>query len=113
MKVECFVRNLTKKIMIYSMVGMMQFGLGATVVAASPLFNDGSQRVVQLDDRHHDREQRQRQENRRHEREMRRHHNEGEREWHERQYRENQQHDNTMNEIAAGVVGFILGSATN
>jgi len=46
------MRNIAKKIMIYSMVGMMQIGLGATVIEASPLFNDneGSQRIVQLDE---------------------------------------------------------------
>jgi hypothetical protein len=114
------MRNLTKKIMIYSMVGLMQVGLGATVVAASPLYNDGPQRIVQLDDgyyhdgyRHHDREERRRHENERHEREMQRRHYESRRDWNDRQWRENQRHDNTMNEIAAGVVGFILGSATN
>jgi hypothetical protein len=103
------MESLTKKIMIYSMVGMMQVGLGATVVAASPLYNDGSPRIVQLDDRH----DRERQENDRHAREMRRHDHESDRDWHDRQARENQQHDNTMNEIAAGVVGFVLGSAIN
>ncbi len=107
------MKNLTKKIMIYSIVGLMQVGLGTTVIEASPLYNNGSQRIVQLDNRHHDRQQRQREENRRHEREMRRHHNEGEREWHDRQYRENRRHDDTMNQIAAGVVGFLLGSAIN
>ncbi len=104
------MNNLTKKMMIYSMVGMMQVGLGATVVAASPLYNDGSQRMVQLDDRHRDRDERQRQENQRHEREMRRHDHEGDREWRERQDRERQRHDNTMNEIAAGIVGIIIGT---
>jgi hypothetical protein len=107
------MKNIIKKIMIYSLAGIIQIGLGATLIEASPLHNEGSERIIQLDDRHHDRDQRQREENDRHEREMRRHHNEGEREWHERQERENQQHDNTMNEIAAGVIGYILGSATN
>ncbi len=30
------MKNVVKKIMIYSMVGMMQIGLGATVIEASP-----------------------------------------------------------------------------
>ena len=110
------MKNLTKKIMIYSMVGIMQVGLGATVIEASPLYNDndGSQQIVQLDrGYHHDREERRHQENRRHEREMHRHYRENDRDWNDRQWRENQRHDNTMNEIAAGVVGFILGSALN
>ena len=107
------MKNLAKKIMIYSMVGMMQLGIGATIgataIEASALDNGGSQ-IVQLD-RQGDHDQRQREENRRHEREMRRHHHESDRDWNDRQYRENQQHDNTMNEIAAGVVGFVIGSA--
>ena len=77
--------------MIYSMVGLMQLGLGATVIEASPLYNDGSQRIVQLDNRH---DQRQREENDRHGREMRRHHHENDRVWHDRQGRENQRHEN-------------------
>jgi len=105
--------NLTKKIMVYSMVGMMQLGLGATVgatvIEAAAFDNNGGSQIIQLDDRH----DRERHENERHERAMRRHHHEGEREWHDRQEQENQQHDNTMNEIAAGVVGFLLGSAIN
>ena len=114
------MRNATKKIMIYSMVGLMQFGLGATVIEASPLYNDGSSRIVQLDreydhggDRHRDREERRHRENYRHEREMRRHDYENDRDWNDRQWRENQRHDNTMNEIAAGVIGFVIGSAIN
>ncbi len=103
------MKNIAKRVMIYSMIGLMQIGLGATVVAASPLYNDGSPRIIQLDNRH----DRERQENERHEREMRRRDHESEREWRERQRQENERHDNTMNEIAAGVVGFLLGSATN
>ncbi len=111
------MRNKTKKLMIYSLGGMMQVGLGATVIEASPLHNEDSQRLVQLDNRHdeerHRHVERRREENERHEREMRRHDHESEREWHERQREENERHDNTMNEIAAGIVGFLLGSATN
>jgi hypothetical protein len=114
------MKSLAKKIMIYSLAGIMQVGLGATVVAASSLHIDDSQRIVQLDsgdypdnDRQRERVERRRQENERHEREMRRRDHESEREWHERQREENERHDNTMNEIAAGVFGFILGSAIN
>jgi len=101
------MNSITKKIMIYSMVGIMQVGLGVSAIEASPLHNDGSQRIVQLDDRH---DEQRNQENKRHEREMQRHHNEGEREWHDRQEREKQRHDNTMNEIAAGIIGILIGS---
>jgi hypothetical protein len=61
------------------MVGLMQIGLGTAVVAASPLYNDGPQQIVQLDDgyyhdgyyrdgyRHHYREERRWHERYRHE----------------------------------------------
>jgi len=106
--------------MIYSLAGIMQVGLGATVIEASPLHYEGSYRIVQLDDRHghederqREHDERQRQENERHEREMRRHQHESEQEWHERQERENQRHDNAMNEIAALLIGIAIGSSSN
>ncbi len=80
------MNSTTKKLMIYSMAGMMQIGLGTAVVAASPLYNDGSQQIVQLDARHD-------QEFARHEQEMRRHDGENDRDWHARQDRENQRHN--------------------
>jgi flagellar biosynthesis GTPase FlhF len=111
------MKNIVKKIAVYSMVGMMQIGFGASVIEASPLHNEGSQQIVQMDNRdNHDnerqreRDRRQREENERHEREMRRHHHESEREWHERQEREKQRHDNTMHEIEAGLIGILIGS---
>ncbi len=104
------MKSVMKKIIIYSMVGMMQIGLGATVAAASPLYHDGSQRIIQLDDRQRQHDERQRQENERHEKEMRRHNGESEKDWHERQARENERHNNMMNEIAAGIAGIIIGT---
>lgn len=48
------MNSITKKTMIHSMVGMIQLGLGASVIEASPLYNEGLlPRIVQLDDRHH------------------------------------------------------------
>lgn len=114
------MKKLAKKIMIYSMVGIMQVGLGATIVAASPLYNENSQRVVQLDNRdenHNDRQRehdrRQREENQRHEREMQRQQHENDREWHERQDRENQRHNDANDEIGAFLLGVIFGSIIN
>ncbi|KYZ77353.1 hypothetical protein AXX12_04285 [Anaerosporomusa subterranea] len=114
------MNSLTKKIVIYSMVGIMQVGFGASVIEASPFHNDGSQRIVQLDSRHHhdnerrrEHAERQRRENERHEREMRRRHNESEREWHHRQERERHRHDNAMREIAAFLIGIAVGSSNN
>jgi hypothetical protein len=94
------MRNLTKKNIIYSMVGIMQLGLGATVgatvIEASAFDNGGAQRIVQLDRHNEQRENNEwrQHESQRHEQEMRRHHNEGEREWHERQERETRHHEN-------------------
>jgi hypothetical protein len=94
------MRNLTKKIMVYSMVGMMQLGLGATVgstvIEASPLHNDSPQRIVQLDSR-----QQQIIENQRHEREIRQRPNEDEQGWRARQNIENIRHDRATREIDA------------
>ncbi len=80
------MNSMTKKVMIYSMVGMMQVGLGTAVVAASPLYDGGSPQIVQLDNRHD-------QENYRHEREMRQHDGENDRDWHDRRDRENRRHE--------------------
>jgi len=107
------MNNITKKIMIFSLAGIMQLGLGISVMEASPYYGDDSPRMVRLDDRHDEHDRRQREENERHEREMRRHDYESEREWHERQERENQRHENTMNEIEAALLGFIVGSTVN
>ena len=113
------MNNMKKKLMICALAGIMQVGIGAATIEASPLHNDGTQRIVQLDDRDHDNDRqrehdrRQYEERDRHEREMRRHEHESEREWHERQDRENERHNNTMNEIEAGLVGFVLGSLVN
>jgi len=111
------MKRLVKKIAVLSMIGMMQVGSAATVIEASPLYNDGPQRIVQLNDRHHhdnerrrEHDRRQREENQRHEREMRRRHHESEREWHRRQERENQRHEHEMHNIAAFLLGIIVGS---
>jgi hypothetical protein len=47
------MKNIVKKIAIFSLVGIMQVGLGAAVIEASPLHSDGPQRIIQLDDRDH------------------------------------------------------------
>ena len=114
------MKNITKKIIIYSLAGIMQLGLGASVIEASPLHSDDLQRIVQLDDGdHHDNDRqrehdrRQREENERHEREMRRHEHESERDWHERQEREERRHRDANDEIGAFLLGVIIGAASN
>ena len=126
------MKTIAKKTIIYSMVGIMQIGLVATVAEAATINNGSPSRVVLLDshhdrdrdgdkDRDHDRDrERQREHDRRmkaekerHDREMRRHHGEGEREWHERQERERERHDREMREIAALLIGVAIGKASN
>ena len=112
------MKNLTKKIMIFSMVGMMQVGFGAAVLEASPLHNDDSHRFVQFDDRHDDgdhwrqreHDERLRRENERHRHEMERREHESRREWRERQERERQHHEDNLREIAALLIGIAIGA---
>lgn len=121
------MNRVVKKVAIYSMVGIMQIGFGASVIEASPLYNnppvsayghnqDRHERDRMERERHErermerERHERERIENERHRREMQRRRHESEREWRERQERENQRHDNTMNEIKAGIIGIIIGS---
>ena len=117
------MKKITKKVVTYSLLGLMQIGIFATATAAeaSPFYNH-SQRPIQLDDRrdsHRDDDRRQehdrrvREENERHEKEMRRKPHESEREWRERQEREKERHDQTLREIAALLIGFAIGSANN
>lgn len=113
------MNNVLKKTVIFSMVGMMQVGFGASVIEASALHID-TPRSVQLDDRHHrdnerrrEHDERRRQENERHEREMRRRPHESEHEWHKRQERERDRHDQALREIAALLIGIAIGSASN
>ena len=115
------LRNITKKIIVFSMIGIIQTGFGAAVLEASPMdFNNHQE--VSLDDWHdghdghddgrdrqieHDR--RMHEEHERHERDMRRHDHESDRDWQDRQDRENDRHNNALNDIAALVAGVVIG----
>lgn len=103
------MKSITKKIAIYSMIGIMQIGFGASVIEASPLQNDfspmqqGFFRPGPGPD-HHDRdrferERRERIENERHEREMRRRPHETKKQWRERQKHENERHQRELYKI--------------
>ncbi|SMC51466.1 hypothetical protein [Sporomusa malonica] len=122
------MNGLAKKAIIYSMVGIMQVGIFATAAEASALYNNGSGQIVELrsdrHDRDHDRrrhnderrrqhDERRRIENERHEREMKRRPHESRREWHERQARERDRHDREMREIAALIIGILIGSSND
>ena len=99
------MKKMLKKAIVYSLlVGATQFAIAVPVLEASPR---GDRQQQQQQD---NRGERQRQENIRHEREMHRHENESDRAWNDRKYQENQRHDNTMNEIIAGVIGIVIGS---
>jgi membrane protein involved in colicin uptake len=100
------MKNIVKKIAIFSMVGMMQIGLGASIIEASPLYNEpapmqqqNNWRVGHGDRFEHDRQQRERAENERHEREMKRRPHETRKQWHERQKHENERHERELREI--------------
>lgn len=122
------MRNITKKLVAFSMIGLFQTGLGASIIEASPLIQNFPPAHQQYDnrdngdrsDRHDDRKEREREhdkrlreENERHEKEMKRHRHESEREWHERQQRENERHDRELGNIAALLIGIAIGSASN
>lgn len=121
------MNGLVKKTIIYSMVGIMQVGLFASAAEAAAFNNNGSGQMVELRSDRHDRDnerrryqderrrlhdERRRIENERHEREMRRRPHETRREWRERQEREKRRHDREMREIAALLIGIIIGSSS-
>jgi membrane protein involved in colicin uptake len=96
------MRNIAKKIVIVGMVGMMQLGLGASIMEASPLYNELAA-IQQYDDQDQNRKEAERIENERHERAMERRPNESEPDWDERQNRENQRHEKNLLRIARAV----------
>ena len=106
-----------KKIIVYSLVGILQFGLGAATLEASPR-HDGhgpGQRYEQhrndhRNDRERERERRLKLEKARHEREMMRRQHESEWAWRDRQRAENERHDRIVKDIV-GLV--ILGAILN
>jgi len=102
------MKNIIKKIAIFSMVGMMQLGLGISAIEASPL-HDNSAPMQQQYNREqgpqegkrfeHGAQERERAENERHEREMKRRPHETRKQWHERQIHENERHERALHEI--------------
>lgn len=90
------MNNIVKQVAIFSMVGMMQTGLGASIIEASPLHNDQAPVMQQYDRADHGPSERERFENDRHGREMQRRPHEAERGWHERQRHENERHEREL-----------------
>lgn len=103
------MNKLAKKVIVYSLVGIMQIGFGASVIEASP--RDYQHDRQEQHRRDKDREHRIREENRRHEQEMRRRHHESEREWRDRQQREKDHHEEIMRTLGGlAILGIILSN---
>lgn len=96
------MKNIVKKIVIFSVVGMMQIGFGVSVIEASTLYNPYS--MQQQDNQEQDRHEAERIENERHEHAMERRPNESDREWDERQKRENERHEKRLWLIAHAIM---------
>jgi membrane protein involved in colicin uptake len=102
------VKSIVKKAVIYSMIGIIQLGLGASVIEASPLHNDFTipQQYNSQDQNRHesrdndqDRQERVRAENKKHEQEMKQRPNENKKHWNERQKQEKERHDKELRNI--------------
>ena len=91
------MNNITKKVIIYSMVAMMQMGLSISVLEASPP-------IQQQDDQDQVRHEAELIENERREHAMERRSNESEQEFDERQHRENERHERKLWLIAHAIV---------
>jgi len=89
------MNKIMKKVTVFSMIGLMQVGLGVSVIEASP-FQPGSQRFEQQQ-----RDDRIKAENERHEREMKRRPHESKKDWHQRQKQEKERHQKAIRDIAA------------
>lgn len=97
------MKSIAKKIIIYSMIGIMQIGLGASVIEASPRHHDN-----QHEQRYEDRDHRIQEEIERHKREMMRREHEEEWEWRERQEREKAHHEEVMRAIGGLALLYLL-----
>ncbi|SDE01041.1 hypothetical protein [Sporomusa acidovorans] len=98
------MKKLAKKLIIFSMVGLMQVGMFASVAAAAPPRPNDPSGFEQRDEHHHrdlerEKQRRIREENERHEKEMKRRPFESKQHWHERQKREIQRHERAIHEI--------------
>lgn len=97
------MNKMLKKVTVFSMIGLMQVGLGVSVIEASPA-QSGPQRFEQRDDRQRQEQERNHRikaENERHEREMKRRPHESKKAWYERQKKEKERHQTAIRDIAA------------
>ncbi|TCL32438.1 hypothetical protein EV210_1213 [Anaerospora hongkongensis] len=101
------MQNIGKKLVVFSLIGLMQAGLGASIIEASPRVDDiqqvhrwGDHRDQQEWERiEQQRRQQERIENERHEREMKRRPHESKKQWRERQKREMDRHERALQQI--------------
>ena len=107
--------SMAKKVVICAMVGIMQIGVGASLVSAAPhhsvhitnnYYSHGNDRQREYDKRLQE-------ENARHERAMQRRWDESESAWYARQQQENERHDESLHQIEAFLLGAIVGSIIN
>jgi membrane protein involved in colicin uptake len=117
------LKKIIKNIAIYSMIGMMQVGLGVSISEASPLHNwyttpqqydqdnhDQDQDRDRHEQERHEKErhERERIERERHEHEMERHEHEDEGAWRERQRIENERNADNVRRIAHDILDIVL-----
>ena len=103
------MNSIVKKGIIYSMLGIMQLGIGASVIEASPK-HDNRHHEQRYENKHNSRDYKIKKERERHEREMQRREHEEEREWKERQSRENAHHEEVMRTIGGLALLYILAN---
>ncbi|SEJ74222.1 hypothetical protein SAMN05660742_115116 [Propionispira arboris] len=106
------MRNITKKIMIFSMIGIIQTGFGASIIEASAFQNDRpmnrDHQEARFDHRDHDRDEfrqreydrKVREENDRYEQEIQRHRFETRQDWRERRSHEKHRHEQILKRLA-------------
>lgn len=102
------MKNISKRIVIYSLVGILQCGIGVSALEASPQHADY---LIQQssENQGHDRDKRLQEERNRHALEMKQHQHENEQTGRERRERENGRHNKTIETIlGVAVISAIL-----
>ncbi|SFM10995.1 hypothetical protein [Pelosinus propionicus] len=97
------MKGFVKKGIIFSLIGVMQLGIGASVIEASPKHENRNHKQ-HWDNRDH----RIQEERDRHEREMARRDHEEEWQWKERQKREKDHHEEVMRTLGGIALLYIL-----
>ncbi len=102
------MNSIVKKGIIFSMLGIMQLGIGASVIEASPRHDNRHEQ--RYEKKHDNRDHRIKEERKRHDREMKRRDHENEREWKERQAREKAHHEEVMRTIGGLALLYIIAN---